>query len=153
MTESGWKDRLSRYVYLKHEYYSLLDWLARLENDTQLPAVPQHDGSQRTTLKVSRLERAAIRKMEQEKQINEKLDTIEEEMDMIDAAIDQLSHPLHREVLKMRYIDCEDLRLTRWEEVATRLYGSCEEKFKTALWRLHDEAIRELEKMKLVKGA
>ena len=146
MAESNWKDRLSRYVYLKHEYYSLLDRLARLENDTQLPAVPEHDGSQRSSARISRMERTAVRKMEQEKQICERLDTIEAEMDAIDDAINRLDHPLHHEVLRLRYTDCETLRLTPWEEVSVKLGGGRTEKDKMAMWRLHTAALKELEK-------
>lgn len=146
MSEPVTKERLSKYIFLETEYYNQLDRLDRLENDTQLPAMKEGDGSQRSLLKTSRMENAAIRKMEQEKKIRARLAELETELAEIQDAVDSLIDPMHREVLRLRYIDCETLRLTRWDDVALKIYGSDEEKYLMALWRIHNAALEVLEK-------
>lgn len=146
MSEPVTKERLSKYIFLETEYYNQLDRLERLENDTQLPAMKEGDGSQRSLLKTSRMENAAIRKMEQEKKIRARLAELETELAEIQDAVDSLIDPMHREVLRLRYIDCETLRLTRWDDVALKIYGSDEEKYLMALWRIHNAALEVLEK-------
>ena len=140
------KERLSKFVYLETEYYNQLDRLCRLENDTRLPAMKDGDGSQRSLLKSSRMENAAIRKMEQEKKIQSRIDELETELAEIQDAVDSLPDPIHREVLRLRYIDCETLRHTRWNDVAVRLYGNDDEKNLVALWRIHNAALEVLER-------
>lgn len=138
------KNRLHQYVYLQMEYNNQIDRLLRLQNDTELPAMQEGDGSQRSLLKTSRMENATIRKIEQEKKINARLKELDREMAEIEDAIDALTDPMQREVLRLRYIDCEDLRHTRWDEVAMKIYGSDEEKHKMAIWRIHGHALQAL---------
>lgn len=150
MGEPVTKERLLRYVYLQMEYYNNIDRLARLENSTQLPAMQQSDGSQRSLLKASRMERAADRKMDQEKKIRAKIARLVEEMDEIEDAVDNLPDPMQKEVLRLRYLDCdesedyESCKHMKWGDVAKKIYGSDDEKYKMAIWRIHGHALQEL---------
>lgn len=147
MAEPTTKNRLKSYVYLKMEYQNQMERLIRLDNDTQLPAMVESDGSQRSLLKSSRMENAAIRKMSQEAKINSRMQEIVTEMTVIEDAIDALTDPLQSEVLRLRYIDCENCRHTKWNDVAIRIYGSDDDKFVMAVWRIHGHALQELQKM------
>lgn len=146
MGEPVTKSRLMQYVYLEMEYYNHIDRLTRLENDTELPAMQEGDGSQRSLLKSSRMESAAIRKMSQEPKLKKRIAELENELQEIEEAVDGLADPMHREVLRSRYIDCESLRHTKWNDVARKIYGSDDEKYLIGLWRIHNAAIRELER-------
>lgn len=147
MAEPTTKNRLKSYVYLKMEYQNQMERLIRLDNDTQLLAMVESDGSQRSLLKSSRMENAAIRKMSQEAKINSRMQEIVTEMTVIEDAIDALIDPLQSEVLRLRYIDCENCRHTKWNDVAIRIYGSDDDKFVMAVWRIHGHALQELQKM------
>lgn len=146
MNETAWKNKLSQYAFMQKEYYNQLDRLQQLQNDAELPAMQDGDGSQRSLLKTSRMENATIRKIEQEKKINARLKELDREMAEIEDAIDTLTDPLQREVLRIRYTDCEDLRLTRWNDVAMKIYDSDEEKYIMAIWRTHKHALQALAK-------
>lgn len=146
MAEVMDKNRLYRYVSLEMEYQSQLERLERLENDTLLPAMQEGDGSQRSILKSSRMEKAAIRKMEAEKRINAKIDSIIDEMAKIEDAVDSLKDPLQREVLRLRYIDGEGYRHTRWCDISCAIYGDDEERNLRQVYRIHGQALKELRK-------
>lgn len=150
MGETMWKNRLSRYVHLEIEYYDKLDSLARLTIDTEFPAFQAGDGSQRSLLKSSRMEKAAIRKMARENKLRAQIAEIETEMEAIEDAIESLADPLQKTVLRLRYIEGEAnefgvvCRLMRWGEVSQRIYGSDDEKHKLAIWRIHGHALTAL---------
>lgn len=148
MGETVWKNRLYQYVYLQMEYYNQLDRLARLENDTQLPAMQDGDGSQRSLLKSSRMESASVRKMDREKKIHDRIKEITAEMDEIEDAVDSLSDPLQKEVLRLRYLDGDRCRHMKWDDVARQIYGSDEERHKMSIYRIHGHALIALEKLK-----
>lgn len=146
MGEPVWKNKLLRYVYLQMEYYNQLDRLARLENDTQIPAMQDSDGSQRSLLKASRMERATVRKLEQEKKINARIDEILDEMNYLEDAVDNLTDPMQKEVLRLRYMDGDRCKHMKWDDVAISIYGSADEKHKMSIYRIHGHALQELEK-------
>lgn len=146
MAEPMDKNRLYRYVYLNMEYLNQLERLARLENDTLLPAMQEGDGSQRSILKSSRMEKAAIRKMEAEKRINAKIDEVLDEMTRIEDAVDSLTDPMQKEVLRLRYIDGERCKHMRWNDISTAIYGDDEDKNLRAVYRIHGQALKELGK-------
>ena len=141
------KSKLNKYVYLEMEYNNNKDRLARLENDRELPAMQEGDGSQRSLLKTSRMENAAIRKMMQEKRITQRLEAICDELAEIEDAVDMLTDPMQKEVIRLRYMDCEYCKHTRWNDVAKSIYGDDEEKHLLAIWRIHSHALLELEKI------
>ena len=145
MCEPVTQARLTNYVYLQTEYYNQIDRLARLENDTLLPARQEGDGSQASLLKKSRIEAAVIRKTQKEKLIKERIAEIETEMNAIEDAVDALADPLQKEVLRLRYLDGESCRHMRWEEVAIALYGTDDEGTKIRIWRIHKRALQALD--------
>lgn len=148
MSEPITKERLKKYTFLKMEYNNQLERLARLENDTLIPAMQEGDGSQRSLLKSSRMEKAAVRKMDAEKKIMQKIDEITAEMDEIEEAVESLTDPMQKEVLRLRYFDGERCRNMKWPDVAIEIYGSCDDKYMMAIWRTHKRALQELEKQK-----
>lgn len=144
MSEPVTKERLLKYIYLKTEYYNQIDRLARLENDKQLPAMRESDGSQRSILKTSRMENAIARYEEQSERINKQLAEISEEMSEIETAVDSLDDPIQKEVLRLRYMDPEECKHMKWGDVARTIYGSDDEKNLIAIWRIHGHALQAL---------
>lgn len=141
------KTRLMSYVYLKMEYNNQIERLIKLENSAQLPAMGESDGSQRSILKTSRVENAVVRLVSQGEKIKQRIDEIYTELMEIEDAIDSLSDPMQKEVLRLRYIDCENCRHTKWNDVAVKIYGCDSDKHKMAVWRIHGHALQELSKL------
>ena len=65
-------------------------------------------------------------------------------MDEIRQTIENLKDPLQRTVLRIRYIDCHNGRLTTWPQIATRIYGGNDEARMKATYRLHNKALEAL---------
>lgn len=78
-------------------------------------------------------------------EIEEKLDA----MQRIENAIDCITDPMEREVLRLRYIDGSYCRLTPWRDVAIKIYGDDEETQVKAVWRLHGRALQSIRKIKV----
>ena len=68
----------------------------------------------------------------------------QDEMEAIEAEISALRDPLERTVLRLRYIDGEYCRYMKWKDVATNVYGDNEEKYLTAVHRIHERALQNL---------
>lgn len=135
------KQKLSVYVSLKTENENRLERLIRLKNDAKIPAIKQGDGSQHTSDGNGRMERAIIRAMEYEEKIRPQIKENEREMAEIESAISDLSDPMEREILRLRYIDCDGCRLMPWKDVALHLFGDNDERHILAAYRLHGRAL------------
>lgn len=66
----------------------------------------------------------------------------EREMAGICRAIAQITDPMERSVLVLRYIQCNTGRPTSWKIVAQQIYGNSSEKSMTAVFRLHKRALK-----------
>lgn len=137
---------LASYVALRLDVEIMEDKLARLRSEETLPPMKEGDGSQHTRGTGDRLERATIRRMEYEESRGPKIAAIRRKMQAIEAAVDALRDPLERAVLKLRYLDSENVELVKWADVAVRMFGDDEERHVKAAQRLHTGA---LEKIKL----
>lgn len=149
MGEPVTKERLKNYLSLQIEYYNNEDRLARLKNDTEMPALQAGDGSQRSLLKSSQMEKAFVRKMDQEKKIKGCQHIIDAELNAIEDAVDSLPDPLQREVLRLRYMDSYTCRHMKWGDVAKRIYEDSEDEEAAIMrvWRIHGNALQELKKL------
>lgn len=84
---------------------------------------------------------AIIRRITYEEQIAADMEAKIAEMDEIRAAVDGLRDPQEREVLRMRYIDCQGYRNTSWRRVAMRIYGDDDEAQIQSVYRIHSRAL------------
>ena len=89
--------------------------------------------------------RAVERYMEYEREIRPVLAANRREMDAVRAAVEALSDPMEREVLRLRYLDTNGCRLMRWRDVALAIYGDDDEKDVLSARRIHDSAIRSIQ--------
>ena len=62
-------------------------------------------------------------------------------MDALGAAVASLPFALHREVLRLRYLDTGSARLMPWRQVALRLYGDDDPAALQYIRRLHTQAL------------
>ena len=122
------KERLSSYSSLRFEIENQLERLARLKNAEQIPAIQQGDGSKSTGAAGSRMERAVLKRMEYEERILPQIEAARAEMRAIEAAVDAVSDPMEREVLRLR--------------VALKLFGDDDDKHQLATFRLHGRALQ-----------
>lgn len=141
------KQWLASYVSLRMENENRLERLARLKNETEIPAVRQGDGSQHSPSDGGRMERAIIRAMEYEEQIKPLIETNREKMRAIEAKIDSLVDPMEREVLRLRYIDGDGCRQMPWKDVALTLFGDNDDRHLLATYRLHAKAMQSMQSL------
>lgn len=139
------KSRLSEYVLLRIEAENMEDRLARLRSEETIPPMRMGDGSGHTGGNGDRMERAIIRRVEYEERNGPKIKAAREKMQAIEEAIAALRNPLERSVLRLRYIESDDARLTKWNEVAVGIYGDDDEKDIRAVHRLHTSALNNIE--------
>lgn len=142
------KQWLATYVSLRMENENRLERLARLKNETEIPAIRQGDGSQHSPCTGGRMERAIIRVMEYEEQIKPLIEENRRTMRAIEARIDALPDPMEREVLRLRYIDGDGgCRHMPWKDVALAVFGDNDDRHLLAIYRLHGRAIQNIEKL------
>ena len=110
-------------------------------NETQIPAIALGEGSGRTPVK-DRQEKATIYYIETKDRLQPIIEANKTKMRKIEAAIDSLKDPQHREVLRIRYTDTVGWRPLKWRDVAMRMYGDDEDKDLHHIQRLHREALR-----------
>ena len=135
------KDYLESYAALKMEVRMNEERIFEVFNETHIPAMAPGDGSSRTPAK-DRQEKSIIRYIATKDRLQPIIDANKSKMRKIEAAIDRLKDPLHREVLRIRYTDTTGWRPLKWRDVAMRMYGDDEEKDLHHVQRLHREALR-----------
>lgn len=140
------KKRLLRYVSLKMEIENQLERLERMRANTELPAMREGDGSQRSIYVNDRLSSAIIRKIEQEEKIQEIIRENENEMRYIEDEVDSMEDPMQREVLRLRYLDGDYCKLMSWRQVCEYIYNDTDEKHMKAIYRLHGHALQAIER-------
>lgn len=147
MTEQEIRRRLGRYLALRVENENRLERLARLKNNAELPAMCTGDGSQHTGNSGDRMARAVEAYLEYEDQIKPQIEANQREMAAIHDLVEALQDPMEREVLRLRYMDGDSIRLNSWREIAYCLYGDDDERFVHACLRLQKRAVQSLEKV------
>ena len=145
VAEKRKQDWLSRYVGLKMRSDNLHERLTRLQNEREIPAMKESDGSKPTGGgRSDRMANATIRAMMYEERIRPELDKVEQEMQEIEAAVNALPDPCEVEVLTLRYIDGDYCRQLKWRTVAEIMYGTDDEATLQRVHRLHEKALRRL---------
>ena len=138
------KERLSRYISLKQENENRLERLARMKSAAEMPAQRDPDGAKHTGSSGERMARAIEAYMEYEEQIGPLVEANRREMAEIEAAVAALPDPLEREVLRLRYLDGENVQSLSWKEVAYKLLGKANEAAQKKARRIHAKAIESL---------
>lgn len=142
------KDWLGEYQGLKFEYDTWYERWARLDNEQYIPAMREGDGSKRNPGASDRMANAVTRRMEFEEQTAEEIGSIRARMQAIETAINSLPDPMHRGILKQRYIVGDgNYRPKKWRFVAMVVRHEESEAAIKFVKRLHKEAIQKLEEM------
>ena len=141
------KERLKNYIHLRFEVGKLDERLVRLQSEEQFPTRGEDNGGGGGQPRRDRMESAIIRRIAYQEKTAGRIATINAELDAIDDAIDGLADPLEREVLRLRYTDGENNRLTEWKDVAIDIYGDDDEKHLLATHRLHGRALVSMAKL------
>ena len=138
------KQRLKKYLSLRREIDNELERIIRMRNDEKIPAMKHGDGSKKTGGASDRMADAVVRRMAYE---DVKLPIVEAnlaEVEIIDRAINAMSDPMERELLRMRYTDSDTYRLRPWRDVAVMIYGDDEDRFLLAVSRMHSRALHHI---------
>lgn len=138
------KTQLSAYVLLLSEVEHIVERISRLKAEEALPPPRIGGYTGVSTGNKDRMERAIIRRIEYEEQNLPRIQEAKAKMQRIEDAVYALRDPLERTVLRLRYLDCDCSRLTRWHEVAAAIYGDNNEKDIRAVYRLHNRALDNL---------
>ena len=69
------------------------------------------------------------------------LESNRREMLEIEQTVNALPDPLEREVLRLRYMDSDNVRNIPWSHIALELYGDDDQKYLDAIFRLHKSAL------------
>ena len=148
MGKSTAQEYCERYVGLISEIDGLWEQIKRARNSTQIPAMRQGDGSQRTAGSTGdQLGSKVIHMMGVEERLLPRIEAKHREMEAIEDAIDSIDDPKHRRVLWLRYIDCDGLDLTKWEVVAMDMWGKDDPSTVRRATRLHGRALQSLAKV------
>ena len=139
------KERLKSYIFLRSEVDKQLERLSRMKSDELFPAHRESDGSKHTASGSDRMANAIVRRLQYEEKILDEVERKMDEMDAIQSAIDSLTDSLEREVLRMRYVDCDGLKHTPWREIALDLYGDDDEAQMQMVFRIHGRALQNIE--------
>ena len=135
------KERLSQYLSLRAEIEIRLERLERLKNEELLPGRRDDDGAQHTAPAGDRLERAIIRRMEYEARVLPEIERRRQEMRAIEDAINNLTDPMERLVLQLRYTESDSCRPIAWREISRRIFGGDSHSCLLATYRLHGRAL------------
>lgn len=141
------KTQLSTYALLLSEVENIAEHIARLKAEEELPPPRLGSYTGSSTGRKDRMERAIIRRIEYEEMNLPRLQEAKAKMQRIEAAVYALRDPLERTVLRLRYLDCDTARLTKWHEVAAAIYGDNDEKELRAVHRLHNRALDNIDLM------
>lgn len=142
------KEILEQYVFLKAELENQLERIARAKNDSEihhtklLGEILQHQ-----MVTGDQLGTAVIRWLDLAERLRPSIEANITQMKEIEDSIDNLSDPLEREILRMRYLEGEYRRLTPWKIIAIKIYGGDEEKHMRSVQRLHKRAIEHIEEL------
>lgn len=140
----GW---LGGYQGLKLEYDTWYERWTRLDNEQYIPAMREGDGSKRNPGASDRMGNATLRRMDFEEQTADEINRIKSGMKSIETAINSLRDPMHRAILRQRYITGNGrYGLKPWADITMMLYARCDEVGLKRVRRIFNSAIAELVK-------
>lgn len=140
------KEWLRTYQGLKYDFDSWNDKHTMLEHEAyDLPAVRTSDGVKGSGGVSDRMCRATAELIQFEQETKDNIDAIKRKMKAIETAISDLPDPMHRGVLRQRYIvGYEGYKLKPWRIIAQALYHKDDESSYKRAQRLHTEAINSM---------
>lgn len=140
------KEWLRTYQGLKFDFDSWNEKHTILEHEAyDLPAMRPSDGARGSGGASDRVCTAAANLMEFEKETAARIMEIKSKMKEIETAIDTLPDPMHRGILRQRYIvGYEGYRLKPWRMIAQALYHKDDESSYRQAQRMHNAAIRSM---------
>lgn len=118
------KDLLKQYPGTKIETRNILEYIERLK----------HEDVRKGTSHAEEYMRQIAPRIQANKQL----------MDKLEQAVQKIPDPLERSILEMRYLNVSTCRLTGWNTVALHLYHRDDARTTSAVFRLHDRALRSL---------
>ena len=121
------KEYLMEYAALKQEARNNEERILQAFNESLIPAMAQSDGSQRTPGRGDRQEKASIRYIETKDRLQPIIDANKAKMREIEDTISSLPDPMHREVLRLRYLDVDGWNPVKWRFVALTMYHNDDE--------------------------
>ena len=145
--DTNTKKRLKNYIYLRQEVDSRLERLSRMKSNELFPVRTESDGSMHTSSGSDRMANAIVRRLQYQEKILDEVEQKMDEMDRITAAIDSLDDGLEREILRYRYIDCEECKHTPWRDIAVSIYGDDDEAQMQMIFRAHGRALKNIEEV------
>ena len=145
MDNDNKKILLRSYLTLRADVEQVEERLTRLRSEAELPPMRMGDGSKHTGGSGDRMERAIARRMEYEEKHAPRIREKRRRMEAIEDAVEALDDPLERAVLRMRYLDSDNSRLVRWNEVAAEIFGDDDEKYIRAVHRIHGGALNNID--------
>lgn len=141
------QERLFNYIKLKCEVDRYLEQVARMKSAECFAPAREGDGSQHQPGNSDRMGRAVDRRLDYQERMEPLITANLAEMDAVEAAVNALSDPLERDVLRVRYMEGSSYRHLKWWEVAVAIFRNDEEKSIKAVQRLHKTAIEKIERM------
>lgn len=147
MGEPITKQMLLQYSYYKMQVENHLERLARMRANETIPAMKESDGSKRSPGGSDRMADAIIKRLDYVEKSAPRINAALDAMQYIEQAVDALPDQLEAEVLRLRYLDGERSKPMPWTEVATHIYGDCDDKHLLAIYRLHGRALQHIQKV------
>lgn len=141
------KEILEQYVFLKAELENQLERIARAKSDSEIHSKLLGEIMQHQLITGDQLGTAVIRWLDIAERLRPSIESNVAQMKQIEDAIDSLNDPLERELLRMRYLDGSQRRLTPWKDIAVKMYGDDDEKHMKTVQRLHKKAVEHIEKL------
>ena len=139
------KEYLMEYAALKQEARNNEERILQAFNESLIPAMAQSDGSQRTPGRGDRQEKASIRYIETKDRLQPIIDANKAKMREIEDTISSLPDPMHREVLRLRYLDVDGWNPVKWRFVALTMYHNDDENALRKLQYIHREALASID--------
>lgn len=145
MGEPITKEILSKYKGWRLRVKMDNDILEEMRSAAEFPSTRENDGSQHQP-RVSGGSPAVDRMIDLANELDANIKENERKMLRIVRAINNLSNPMEQNVLMARYIDGPFCELTKWAEVAMKIYQKNDENAVQNATRLHGRALKSIAK-------
>lgn len=135
------KQLLASYIPARTAVELYREQMLRLKSDAEMPAIRMGDGSKSGAGGSDRMGRAVERMIAYEQKNKPRIEAMKQRMTAIEAAVDAIPDILEQLIIRCRYMESDTNRLTSWQAVACSLYGSDDDTYMRATFRLHQKAL------------
>ena len=135
------KQLLASYIPARTAVELYREQMLRLKSDAEMPAIRMGDGSKSGAGGFDRMGRAVERMMDYEQKNKPRIEAMKQRMAAIETAVDAIPDILEQLIIRCRYMESDTNRLTSWQAVACSLYGSDDDTYMRATFRLHQKAL------------